>query len=143
MLKASIKDFFANDIFIPREEAGKDTVSNNTKVVLYALFFLVGIAVLMYAITVMNPNYNKYNAITVDNQLSNILNNTALNTTEKLLQVVSLAERSEQNQQNAAQEFEQLEQINSVYIAAISGALALGGTLIAQLWGRTKKSEEA
>jgi hypothetical protein len=31
---------------------------------------------------------------------------------------------------------EQLEQINAVYVAAISGALALGGTLIAQLWGR-------
>ena len=31
---------------------------------------------------------------------------------------------------------QQLEQINSVFIAAIAGALALGGTLITQLWGR-------
>lgn len=30
----------------------------------------------------------------------------------------------------------QLEQVNAVYIAAISGALALGGTLVAQLWGK-------
>jgi hypothetical protein len=32
--------------------------------------------------------------------------------------------------------FEQLEQVNTVFIAAVSGSLALGGTLIAQLWGR-------
>ncbi|HVP82939.1 MAG TPA: hypothetical protein VMS35_07860 [Nitrososphaeraceae archaeon] len=31
---------------------------------------------------------------------------------------------------------QQIEQINSVFIAAIAGALALGGTLITQLWGR-------
>jgi hypothetical protein len=31
-----------------------------------------------------------------------------------------------------------VEQVNMVYIAAISGALALGGTLIAQIWGRGK-----
>jgi septal ring factor EnvC (AmiA/AmiB activator) len=31
---------------------------------------------------------------------------------------------------------QQLEVINSVFIAAIAGALALGGTLITQLWGR-------
>lgn len=30
-----------------------------------------------------------------------------------------------------------VEQVNMVYIAAISGALALGGTLIAQIWGRS------
>jgi hypothetical protein len=36
------------------------------------------------------------------------------------------------------EKFEQLDQINAVYIAAISGSLALGGTLIAQLWGRSK-----
>ena len=29
-----------------------------------------------------------------------------------------------------------IDQVNMVYIAAISGTLALGGTLIAQLWGR-------
>ena len=34
------------------------------------------------------------------------------------------------------EEIQQLEQINSVFIAAIAGALALGGTLITQLWGR-------
>jgi hypothetical protein len=31
-----------------------------------------------------------------------------------------------------------MDQLNAVYIAAISGSLALGGTLIAQLWGRSK-----
>ena len=31
---------------------------------------------------------------------------------------------------------QQVQQINSVFIAAIAGAIALGGTLITQLWGR-------
>jgi hypothetical protein len=35
---------------------------------------------------------------------------------------------------------EKLQQINSLYIAAISGALALGGTLISQIWGRTRRT---
>jgi hypothetical protein len=33
-------------------------------------------------------------------------------------------------------ELELLDQINSVYLAAISGSIALGGTLILQLWRR-------
>jgi hypothetical protein len=37
------------------------------------------------------------------------------------------------------QRLERLDQINAVFLAAISGSLALGGTLIAQIWGRTKK----
>jgi hypothetical protein len=35
---------------------------------------------------------------------------------------------------------QQLEQLNTVYVAAISGSLALGGTLIAQLWGRSSNN---
>jgi len=34
------------------------------------------------------------------------------------------------------------DRLNTVFIAAISGILALGGTLITQLWGRTKSSGE-
>lgn len=66
-----------------------DIVSENSKIVLYGLFALIGFAILMYAITVtQQPNGTD---------------------TEKL---------------------------NTVYIAVISGALALGGTLIAQVWGK-------
>jgi hypothetical protein len=32
---------------------------------------------------------------------------------------------------------QQLEQLNAIFIATISGALALGGTLITQLWGKS------
>jgi hypothetical protein len=34
------------------------------------------------------------------------------------------------------------DRLNTVFIAAISGILALGGTLITQLWGRAKSSGE-
>jgi hypothetical protein len=40
-------------------------------------------------------------------------------------------------------QFEKLQEINSVYIAAISGALALGGTLISQIWGRTRRTNRS
>ena|SRR5688500_2436285 len=42
--------------------------------------------------------------------------------------------RAEQLQER----FEAMDLLSGVYIAAISGSLALGGTLIAQLWGRSK-----
>ena len=41
------------------------------------------------------------------------------------------------------EQFEKLQEINSVYIAAISGALALGGTLISQIWGRTRRTNRS
>ena len=108
-LKDTIRDFVYIDLFPPR--TGTDTVSSNTKVVLYGLFALVGFAVLTYAITVTGPNYRTNNEV-VDNK------SIPLSDAQKL------------------ERLEQLEQVNGVYIAAISGALALGGTLIAQLWGR-------
>jgi hypothetical protein len=106
MLKSSIRDFLKYDVFIPRE--GKDIVSSNAKIVLYSLFALVGLAILLYTITVISLDYN-----------------------------------DEKSDEVNIQKLQQLDQINSVYLAAISGSLALGGTLIAQLWGRTKKSEGA
>ena len=108
-IKDTIRDFIYIDLFPPR--TGTDTVSSNSKVVLYGLFALVGFAILTYAITVTGPNYNTNDVIV--NKKS-----VPLNDTQRL------------------ERLQQLEQINGVYIAAISGALALGGTLIAQLWGR-------
>ena len=107
MFKSSIREFLERDVFIPRE--GKDIVSSNAKIVLYSLFALVGLAILLYTITVISLDYNNANSDPSAN----------------------------------VQKLQQLDQINSVYLAAISGALALGGTLIAQLWGRTKKAEGA
>lgn len=40
------------------------------------------------------------------------------------------------NDSQKVEQLKQLEQVNAVYIAAIAGSLALGGTLIAQLWGK-------
>jgi hypothetical protein len=101
-IERAIKDFKSD--LIPRRTED-DIVSGNAKIVLYGLFFLVGVAILLYAITVtiLSPSDSGSDSA-------------------KLEQV------------------ERLQQINSVYIAAISGALALGGTLIAQIWGRTKKT---
>jgi hypothetical protein len=107
MFKSGIRDFLEHDVFIQRE--GKDIVSSNAKIVLYSLFALVGLAILLYTITVISLDYNSANSDPSTN----------------------------------VQKLQQLDQINSVYLAAISGSLALGGTLIAQLWGRTKKAEGA
>ena len=111
MFTSSIKDFLEQDIFIHRDGA-KDIVSSNAKVVLYSLFALIGLAILLYTITVIGLGHHVGNA---------------------------------GNEDTAARlhELELLDQINSVYLAAISGSIALGGTLIAQLWGRNKKTKEA
>ena len=90
---------------------GSDIVSSNAKVVLYGLFALVGFAILTYAITVTGEKFSSNYLVTENNKVP-------LNDTQKV------------------ERFEQLEQINAVYIAAISGSLALGGTLMARLWGR-------
>jgi hypothetical protein len=90
----------------PQRPMGSDIVSSNAKVVLYGLFALIGFAILTYALTVTGDKF-----VTDSNEV-------ALNDTQKV------------------DRFQQLEQINAVYIAAISGSLALGGTLIARLWGR-------
>jgi uncharacterized membrane protein len=66
-----------------------DIVSENAKIVLFGLFMLIGLAVLLYAITIAN-----------------------------------------------SKDASQGEKFNTVFIAAISGSIALGGTLITQIWGR-------
>ena len=97
LIKAAFRDFIVHDLFVGR--TGADPVSSNAKVVLYALFFLIGLSILLYTITVLGQG-------------------SAGSSEEKL---------------------QRLDQINAVFLAAISGSLALGGTLIAQIWGRTKK----
>lgn len=100
--------FFAD--LIPKD-TGSDPVSTNAKIVLYGLFALIGFAIATYAYTVTGNTYDINLPVTGKNEIP-------VNDTQKL------------------ERFQQLEQVNAVYIAAISGSLALGGTLIARLWGR-------
>ena len=113
-LNALIRDF------IPSPTAA-DIVSRNAKIVLYGLFVVVGLAILLFAFTVTNDKFDSSKvtpAVIKDGKIITPEQKVLLNASQQL--IIS----------------QQLEQINSIYIAAISGALALGGTLIAQLWGR-------
>ena len=94
------------DLIVPKTTA-TDIVSSNAKIVLYGLFALVGFAILMYAIIVTGDKYKPDSG-----------------GYEKL------------NDAQKVERGESLDQLNAVYVAAISGAVALGGTLISQLWGR-------
>jgi hypothetical protein len=113
-LRATISKSLRDSI---RPPSSDDTVSNNTKIVLFGLFALVGFAILLYAITATW----KYNPEDIDWKEISANNTTAI-----------------QQGQRSEEKLQQMEQVNAVYIAAISGSLALGGTLIAQLWGRSK-----
>lgn len=101
---------FLTDFKIPKD-TGSDPVSTNAKIVLYGLFALIGFTILTYAFTVTGKNYD-INRLAIGN------NKIPLDDTQKL------------------ERYQQLEQVNAVYVAAISGSLALGGTLIARLWGK-------
>ena len=106
-LKEWISDFWRSDLF-PERKGIDDPISNNAKLVLYGLFILIGITILTYGIIVMQ----EYG----DGQENG--NQISLNDSQKVKLL------------------QEIEQVNTVYIAAISGALALGGTLVARLWGR-------
>jgi CBS domain containing-hemolysin-like protein len=110
---AIISENIRGSIFPPK--ISEDIVSNNTKIVLFGLFALVGFAILTYSVIAVG----KYNP-------ENINWDDMKNATEV------------QKAQLSQERFQQMDQLGGVYIAAISGSLALGGTLIAQLWGRSK-----
>jgi hypothetical protein len=97
------------------KKSDDDIVSTHSKQVLFGLFLLIGFAIATYAFTVW----------------------FTFNLDEPVKEKKSTDEVK--RQLNATEKFEllqQLEQVNGVYVAAISGAIALGGTLIAQVWGR-------
>jgi septal ring factor EnvC (AmiA/AmiB activator) len=113
-----------------------------------------------YPINLASVNNLLQQQLNISQQLQNKIANpnksnttieSQLNDTLKIIKLIekqtnSLTQTQSQSLGNASQigkEFtdlqrrdQQLEQINSVFIAAIAGALALGGTLITQLWGR-------
>ena len=113
-IRGAIRDFIYHELF-PQKSPLPDIVSTNAKVVLYGLFALVGLAILTYSITLTGGHFTQVNSTLLSSSKpSDVINGTRQ-------QVESL---------------QQLDQVNAVYIAAISGSLALGGTLIAQLWGK-------
>jgi hypothetical protein len=131
-------------IFYSRE-ASNEIVSNNAKIVLYGLFLLIGLVILMYAITVVVAYNPKPDSVLIgpnatmlnDKIIKGIINDPNLTDEQKF---AALQEHyksvSDQSIDIFQGRFQQMEQLNAVYIAAISGAIALGGTLITQLWGR-------
>jgi hypothetical protein len=121
-------------------EAPNEIVSNNAKTVLYGLFILIGLVILMYAISVvvaysppfLSPDESRLN----DNIVKNILNGTG-DDQDKLDKLRGHYQNIwEKYNGRVIRGFQQMDQLNGVYIAAISGAIALGGTLISQIWGR-------
>jgi hypothetical protein len=137
-IKADIKAF----LFPP--STTNDVVTNNAKLVLYGLFTLIGLAILFYAITAgVAYNSNPDNLFipseeqNLNKKIENRILNSNLTDEQKLVELQERSENfSEQLRDRYQERFQQLEQLNAVYIAAISGAIALGGTLISQLWGR-------
>ncbi len=138
--------------FLYPESTSSDIVSNNAKIVLYGLFMLIGGAVLMYAITVgvaYNPKaYNlspedkviAENEENIRNSITKRIINSKLTDEQKLQELQEHLENSSEYLRDRFQErFQQMEQLDAVYIAAISGAIALGGTLISQVWGRRQQ----
>jgi hypothetical protein len=108
LVKGSNKGFLKRKKTIGRgSRTEDDIVSGNAKIVLFGLFSLVGLAILLYAITMV------------------------------------LLGGPENTDAAKVAQFEKLQEINAVYIAAISGALALGGTLISQIWGRTRRANRS
>lgn len=158
----SIKDYVKNvihrDILV--EETVNDVIGNNAKVVIFTLFGLLLASIIMYSILITgkyNPDsifsqtripsefessgfdISKFNFTpgsytkTLEAEVYNQIITSKTNASEKLKQI---QDYNEQRITEFQDRFQQVEQIDAVFIAAITGALALGGTLITQLWAR-------
>ena len=128
------------------EETVNDIISNNAKDVIYALFGLIFVSIIMYSFLIAgkyNPE-NILNGIKIDEfglqslektAYQDIINDPKINSVQKIQQIQEFNEQRITNFQNR---FQQIEQIDAVFISAITGAIALGGTLITQIWGRKR-----
>lgn len=128
------------------EETVNDIISNNAKDVIYALFGLIFVSIIMYSFLITgkyNPE-NILNGIKIDEfglqslektAYQDIINDPKINSVQKIQQIQEFNEQRITNFQNR---FQQIEQIDAVFISAITGAIALGGTLITQIWGRKR-----
>lgn len=129
------------------EETLNDVIGNNAKIVIFTLFGLLFASIIMYAILITgkyNPE-SPFSGIKTDEigfqslekrMYQNILKDNTTSDTEKLQQIKDF---NEQRIIDFQERFQQLEQIDAVFLAAITGAVALGGTLITQLWGRRRQ----
>ena len=122
LISEHLKDFLYLDLLSRR--ASSDIVSGNAKIILYGLFAVVGLAVLLCALTITNDKFDKWE---VKPQTEFWTGNIT-----KEGEVLQPEERLEINQQ--------LEQVNSIYIAAISGALAFGRNINFTLMGEKRWS---
>jgi hypothetical protein len=119
LVTSQLREFLVEDLLSRR--TASDIVSNNAKVVLFGLFAVIGFTILLYGSVLTNDKFDRWE---VDPKYdfwngSLIIEGKPLDPSQQL--AVS----------------QQLEQLNAIFFAAISGALALGGTLITQLWGKS------
>jgi hypothetical protein len=147
-MREQIMNILNTNIFQQRTEGTpNDVISNNAKVVLFSLFGLILASIIMYSVLITgkyNPD-SSFGGIPLDgNSFSSleqkiyngILNDRSLTDIQK---IEKLQEFNELRINGFQERFKQIEQMDSVFIAAISGAVALGGTLISQLWGRRQQ----
>ncbi len=147
----SLLDAFRNslrrNIKSLEEETLNDVIGNNAKIVIFTLFGLLFATIIMYSILITgkyNPE-SVFSGIKTDEfgfqslekrMYESILKNNTISDSEKLQQIKDF---NEQRITDFQDRFQQVEQIDAVFLAAITGAVALGGTLITQLWGRRRQ----
>lgn len=116
-----------------------DTISNNAKSVIFALFSLIIFSIILYAFLITgkyNPDsdfieipINEFRALEKD-LYKDLLNDRNMSNVDKIQQI---QEFNEQRITNFQDRFQQIEQIDAVFMSAITGIIALGGTLITQI----------
>lgn len=147
----SLMDAFRNiirrNIKNLQQETINDVIGDNAKIVIFTLFGLLFATIIMYAILITgkyNPESifsgiktDEFGFQTLEKRMyESILKDNTINDSEKLDKI---KEFNEQRITDFQKRFQQVEQIDAVFLAAITGAVALGGTLITQLWGRRRQ----
>lgn len=144
----SVKDYLRNIIHkeIIIEPTINDVIGTNSKIVLFTLFGLILACIIMYSVLITgkyNPD-SVFSGVKTDDfgfqSLEQKMYRSILsdkNTTD-LQKLELINDFNEKRITEFQDRFQQIEQIDTVFIAAITGAVALGGTLITQLWGRRR-----
>jgi hypothetical protein len=130
-----------------QQRTSNDIISNNAKIVIFALFGLIFASIIMYSALItgkFNPD-SSFGGISISGNsfesleqkmYNDIIGNQSLTDLQKIGKIQELNDLKINNFQ---ERFQQIEQLDAVFIAAISGAIALGGTLISQIWGRRQQ----
>lgn len=146
---AYFKNIIHKDILI--EETVNDVIGNNAKVVIFTLFGLLLASIIMYSV-LLTGKYNPdsmWSGTAIPFDIKNSSSKEFIRTLENeaymniliskdnaTVKLNKINEFNEDRITNFQERFQQIEQIDAVFIAAITGAVALGGTLITQLWAR-------